>query len=95
MTLGSLKIRLKPISWELKTDSLGHPIQIAILPFGFEAKIFKGVDNFYWQICNDVPLGLGKFQSESDFAQTEQEAKNACQKAWEEILMEAFEEDYS
>ena len=79
-------MKVKEIEW--KTTDVCY---IAYLPFGFEAKVFKGTDNFYWQIYNDVPLGLGKFKSDSGLAQTEQETKDACQKAWEEILMEAFE----
>lgn len=90
MTLGSLKIRIKPIGWELKTDSLGHPIHIAILPIGFKAQIKERESEWVWWLYS-----MGDLIEVMGTAKNLEGAKKGCQKEWENFLKEAFEEDYS
>ncbi len=81
-------MRIKKIEWKEHIENDGSSWFSSPLPFQYHVNVQATVDHkFHWSLSNwrcDIVCGT---------APTVEQAKDACQAAWEDMVMKALEED--
>ena len=81
-------MRIKKIEWREHTKNDGSSWFSSTLPFQYHVSVMATSDHqFNWNVSNwrcDIVGGI---------VPTVEQAKDACQVAWEKMVMEAIEDD--